>query len=203
LVVDDHPVVREGLKAVLDLMPEFAVVGEASDGDEAISAFHHLRPDVTVMDLRLPKRSGIEACRAILSMNPAARILALTSSTEALDVKETLKAGVAGFILKGASGGEVADAIRRVHLGERPLSPEVVEQLAHLDTQCLPTPLTRREMDILDLLARGLRNQEIAEQLALAIGTVKVHVNNILDKLGARDRTEAAMLAIRKGLVRL
>lgn len=203
LIVDDHPLVREGLRAVLDLLPGFEVAGEAADGEEAILRFQSLKPDVTVMDLRLPKCSGLDACRAIRRLDPTARILALTSSNEGLDVKSALAAGAAGFLLKGSSGPEVAESIRRVHAGESPISPEALEQLSHLARSDIAVPLSNREMEILELIARGLRNQEIADQLLLAIGTVKVHVINILDKLGARDRTEAAMIAIKKGLVRL
>lgn len=203
LIVDDHPVVREGIRAVLDLLPDFDIAGEAADGDEAIRCFQNLRPDVTVLDLRLPKRSGLEACRAIRRLDPTAKILALTSSNDGIDVKEALAAGAAGFLLKGSSGSEVAESIRRVHAGERPLSPEAVELLSLLAPSTASIHLTTRELEILHLVARGLRNQEIADQLSLAIGTVKVHVNNIFEKLGARDRTEAAMLGIKKGMIRV
>lgn len=203
LIVDDHPLVREGLRAVLELLPDLSVAGEAADGEEAVRLFRDLKPDVTVMDLRLPKRNGIEACRAIRDLDPTARVLALTSSVEGTEVRDALAAGASGFLLKGSSGPEVANSIRRVHAGERPLSPEAVEQLTLASPLRNASPLTARELEILGLVARGLRNQEIADQLSLAIGTVKVHVNNILDKLGARDRTEAAMLAVKQGLVRL
>ncbi len=203
LIVDDHPLVREGLRAVLDLLPDFEVAGEAADGEEAILLFQSLKPDVTVMDLRLPKCSGLDACRAIRKLDPLARILALTSSNEGIDVRETLAAGAVGFLLKGSSGPQVAECIRSVHAGETPVSPEALELLVHLAPSNASTILTNRELEILDLVARGLLNQEIADQLSIAIGTVKVHINNILDKLGARSRTEAAMLAIKKGMIRL
>jgi two-component system NarL family response regulator len=203
LIVDDHPLVREGLRAVLDLLPDLEVAGEAADGEEAIRKFAALNPDVTVMDLRLPKCSGLEACKEIRKSDPSARILALTSSNEGIDVKAALAAGASGFLLKGSSGPQVAESIRRVHRGETPISPEALSSLVQQDPTPAHAPLTARELEILDLVARGLRNQEIADQLSVALGTVKVHVNNILDKLGARDRTEAAMLALKKGMIQL
>lgn len=203
LIVDDHPVVREGLHAVLNQMPEFRVVGDALDGEEAIHLFQELRPDVTVMDLRLPKRSGLEACRAIRKLDPRAKILALTSSEEGLDVKAALAAGAAGFLFKGASGAEVAESIRRVHAGERPLSAEARLQLDRQPSTTGTTALTDRELEILGLVAQGLRNQMIADRLSLSLGTVKIHLNNLMSKLEVQDRTGAAMMALKKGLIRL
>jgi len=203
LIVDDHPLVREGLTAVLELRSGIELVGWASDGLEAIQQFQTLRPEVTVMDLRLPACDGLQACRAIRELDPNARILILTSSLEGSDVRDALAAGAAGFLLKGVSGAEVAEAILRVHAGERPMSHEALDQLAQFQPKPASAQLTPRELEILMLVGRGLRNQEIAEDLGVALGTVKNHVINILDKMGARDRTEAATLAIKKGLIRL
>jgi two-component system NarL family response regulator len=179
------------------------VVGEAADGEEAILCFSRLKPDVTVMDLMLPKCSGIEACLAIRQLDPAARILTLTSSTEGIDLRGALAAGAAGFLLKGSSSHAVAEAILRVFRGESPISPEALKQITQSHPPNPSMRLTPRELEILHLVAKGLRNQEIADDLSVALGTVKIHINNILDKLGARDRTEAAMLAVKQGLVRL
>jgi two-component system NarL family response regulator len=200
LIVDDHPVVREGLRAVFGRRPEFEIVGEAADGEAAVDLFGRLHPDVTIIDLRLPVLSGIEAIGAIRRLDPKAHILALTSFGTGIEVRRALDAGVSGFLLKGTSGDDVIAAVRRVRGGGKVIAPEAVEQL--LATPPGP-PLGRREMEVLELLALGLRNQEIADRLGLALGTVKIYVTRVLETLGAKDRTEAVTLALRQGRIRL
>jgi DNA-binding NarL/FixJ family response regulator len=199
LVVDDHPVVREGLRAVLELR-ECTVVGEAADGRTAVEAFARLRPDVAIVDIRLPGLGGIDAIAAIRRMDPDARLIAITSFGGDAEMRRALDAGALGLLLKGATGGEMAEAVRRVHAGRPYVAAEVSEELRAASG----TPaLTRREGDVLALLADGLRNQEIADRLGLSVGTVKVHVNRILEKLDAVDRTEAVTRALRRGLIAL
>lgn len=200
LIVDDHPVVREGLRAVFGRRPEFEIVGEAEDGETAVSLFKRLRPDVTIIDLRLPGLSGTDAIGAIRRLDAKARILALTSFGGGAEVKQALEAGASGFLLKGASGEEVIAAVRRVRGGQKVIAPEALEQL--LSTPPGP-PLGRREMEVLEFMALGLRNQEIADRLGLALGTVKIYVTRILEALGAKDRTEAVTLALKQGRIRL
>lgn len=199
-VVDDHPVVREGLRAVLELRADCEVVGEAADGRAAIEGYDRLRPDVAIIDIRLPVIGGIEAIAAIRTRDPSARILAITSYGGDAEMRRALDAGAIGLLLKGAPGDEVVEAVRRVAGGRPYIAPDVSDELRSADG----TPsLTRRESDVLALMAEGLRNQEIATSLGLSLGTVKVHVNRILEKLDAVDRTEAVTRAIRRGLIAL
>ncbi len=199
-VVDDHPVVREGLRAVLELRADCEVVGEAADGRAAIEGYDRLRPDVAIIDIRLPVIGGIEAIAAIRTRDPSARILAITSYGGDAGMRRALDAGAIGLLLKGAPGDEVVEAVRRVAGGRPYIAPDVSDELRSADG----TPsLTRRESDVLALMAEGLRNQEIATSLGLSLGTVKVHVNRILEKLDAVDRTEAVTRAIRRGLIAL
>lgn len=200
LVVDDHPVVREGLRAVLGLRPDFEVVGEAADGEAAIAAYRGLRPDVVILDLRLPGVSGAEAMAAIRALDPGARFVALTSFGGDAEIKRALDAGASGFLLKGASGQEVVEAVRRVHAGHTSIASDALEEL--LQSRDMPS-LTPREMEVLELIADGLRNHEIAGRLGLSLSTVKVHVNRILEKLDALDRTEAVTRALRRGLIHI
>lgn len=200
LVVDDHPVVREGLRAVLELRADCEVVGEAGDGQAAIASYERLRPDVLIVDIRLPVLGGIEAIAAIRQRDPGARIIAITSYGGDAEIRRALDAGALGLLLKGASGDEVVEAVRHVHAGRPYLAADASDELrAGSDSP----GLTRRESDVLALMADGLRNHEIAAHLGLSLGTVKVHVNRILEKLDAVDRTEAVTRALRRGLIAL
>ncbi len=200
LVVDDHPVVREGLRAVLELRADCEVVGEAADGRAAIDGYERLRPDVIIVDIRLPVVGGIEAIAAIRRLDPEARIIAITSYGGDAEIRRALDAGALGLLLKGASGDEVVDAVRRVHAGRPYIAADASDELR--SGSDAPS-LTRRESEVLTLMADGLRNQEIAATLGLSLGTVKVHVNRILDKLDAVDRTEAVTRALKRGLIAL
>lgn len=201
LLVDDHPVVREGLRAVLGRRPEFEVVGEAADSGEAVRLFRLLRPNVTIMDLRLPGCvGGLGAIQEIRRFDPGAKVLALTSFGGDADVRAALTAGAAGFLLKGGPSEQVIEALHHILAGQPVLAAEAAAQLE--STRNEPA-LSARELAVLEHLAQGLRNHEIAVRLVIAESTVKVHVNRILDKLGAQDRTEAAFLALQRGLIHL
>lgn len=200
LIVDDHPVVREGLRAILEVRQGFEVAGEAGDGETAVERSRDLRPDVAIVDLRLPGLSGIEVTASIRRLDPNARILALTSAGGDADVRAALAAGAAGFLFKDALGREVVEAIIRLHEGHRAIAPAAMEEL--LSANDLPS-LTPRETQILELMAAGLRNQEIGAKAGMAVSTVKTHVNQILEKLGAQDRTEAVTTGLKRGLIHL
>jgi DNA-binding NarL/FixJ family response regulator len=220
LVVDDHPVVRQGLRTFLETRPDFEVVGEAADGEAAIAAAARLRPDVILMDLVMPGVDGLEAIGRIRAAEPAARILVLTSFASADQVLPALRAGAAGYLLKDAAPAEVEAAIRAVHRGEGLLDPAVtatvLAEVAHPGTAPAgpagradrPSPeadpgfasLTPREREVLGLLGRGLSNAAIARELFVAEKTVKTHVSSILAKLRLADRTQAALYAARLGL---
>lgn len=198
LVVDDHPVVREGLVALLTV-PGIEVAGEAATGAEAVEAFRRLAPDVLLVDLRLPGMSGTEAIRRIRAEAPTARALVLTTYEGDAWVREALDAGAAGYLLKDAPAGTILDAIRRIAAGERTFAPDL---LAGAEREAAARKLSPREAEVLALLATGLRNREIATRLGLSEATVKLHVHSLLAKLGAKDRTEAAAIAGRRGLLR-
>ncbi|MBI3933032.1 MAG: response regulator transcription factor [Acidobacteria bacterium] len=200
LLVDDHPIVREGLRTVLEQRPDFEVAGEAADGEQAIAAYGRLRPDVAIVDLRLPKLDGVQVIAAIRRLDPEARIVVLTSFGGDADVSRALAAGARAFLLKGASGRDVVGTLRRVCGGQEAFAatPAVAERLAEARTW---PGLTPRETEVLEFLADGLRDREIAERLGLTVATVKVHVHRILEKLDAQDRTEAVMRAVKRGLI--
>jgi two-component system NarL family response regulator len=201
LIVDDHPVVRDGLVAVLhQAEPDLEVVGEAGDGREAVIRWRELRPTVTIMDLQLPLQSGVEAIQAIRAEDPDARILVLTTFDGDADIQRALEAGARGYLLKSVRRPVLLEAVRAVAAGQRYLPPSTSARLAEaMESE----KLTARELDVLAFLAQGLRNREIAEELGLAEPTVKIHVNNLLRKLQVKDRTEAAVVALRRGLVHL
>ena len=206
LVVDDHPVVRQGLRAFLDLQDGIEVVGEAADGAEGERLVLELVPDVVLLDLVMPKVDGIGAIHRMLAVSPATRILVLTSFVDDEKVFAAVKAGAAGYLLKDVNHGDLADGIRTVHRGEALLHPAVAAKLmrefAHADRRdSAPDHLTEREMEVLRLVAKGMSNKEIAAELGVAEKTVKTHVSNVLQKLHLADRTQAALYAVRERLV--
>ncbi len=207
VLADDHALVRQGLRSLLDLTPDLRVVGEAVDGEDALRKVEELDPDVVLMDVRMPRMTGLEALRALRRTDPGRRVVLLTTFDEDAAIIEALRAGVQGFLLKDVSLEELADAIRRVAAGETLLPPGVAERVArglaelprdfpHAD---LPDGLTRREVEVLRLIARGLSNREIAQTLGTAEGTVKNQTSSILSKLGVRDRTRAVLRAMELG----
>jgi DNA-binding NarL/FixJ family response regulator len=200
MCVDDHPLVRKGVAAILANEPDMELVAEASDGREAVEKYRELHPDVVLMDLRMPQMDGTEATRAIRSEDPEALIIALTSYDGDQDIYRALEAGVRGYILKEMVHSEVVKAIRTVQAGKRLMPPEVAERLSEYFPQVALTP---REVEVLSLVARGMANKEIAHKLGTANGTIKMHVQNILEKLGASDRTHAVTIAIERGILHL
>ncbi|HSK96859.1 MAG TPA: response regulator transcription factor [Euzebyales bacterium] len=197
LVVDDHPVVRQGLRTFLDLQEDITVVGESGDGESCVDDAERLRPDVILLDLRMPGADGIAALRGL--RDNSARVLVVTSYTEPSAVLPAVRAGAAGYVYKDIDPPALAAAIRSVHAGHVLLHPDVVRLLAAEEAR--PAELTARERDVLAELARGRSNREIARALTLSEKTVKTHVSAILGKLGVQDRTQAALHAVRTGLV--
>lgn len=200
LIVDDHPVVREGLKALISSEAGMSVVGEASNGREAFSLYQNLAPDVTLLDLRLPDEEGVNVIAAIRGVDARARVIVLSTYAGDADVQSALAAGARGYLQKGASSQELLDVIRQVHRGAMAVPPQLA---GHLMEQMGAPSLSEREMEVLKLIADGCRNEEIADRLHILLATVKTHVSNILLKLGVRDRTEALVVALRRGLVRI
>jgi two-component system NarL family response regulator len=199
LVVDDHPVVREGLSAILDSQPDMVVVAEAADGQQAVDLYCTHRPDVTLMDLRLPKMSGVDATTAIRSRFPDARIVVLTTFDGEEDIYRALQEGARAYLLKNASREELLSAVRTVAAGGCRIPPAVAERLAQ---RIHKSALTSRELDVLRRIVAGSSNKQIAAALGIAEATVKTHVNSILAKMCVSDRTGAAIAAIRRGIVR-
>lgn len=200
LTVDDHPLIREGLAAVLRAEPDFEVVGEASNGEEAIERFLELSPDVVLMDLRMPVMDGLGATRAILEASPWARIVVLTTYDGDEDIHRALAAGARGYLLKDTLRTELVSVIRAVQRGQRGIPGAVAARLAEHMPRVALTP---RETEVLELVAQGLSNAGIGERIGRTEGTVKVHLKNILQKLSVADRTEAVTTAIRRGHIRL
>jgi two-component system NarL family response regulator len=213
LVVDDHALFRRGLQMVLEQEPDIEVVGEASDGAEAVQKASDTLPDIVLMDVRMPKRGGIDACTAIHDAVPSTKIIMLTISDEEADLYDAIKAGAMGYLLKEISIEEVASAIRAVHGGQSLISPSMASKLltefASMikrtdDRQQVPTPrLTDREMEVLKLVAKGLNNRDIAKQLFISENTVKNHIRNILEKLQLHSRMEAVVYAVREKLLEI
>jgi NarL family two-component system response regulator LiaR len=204
LIVDDHAVVRQGLRLLLDAQDNIEVVGEAADGETAIQMGRTLEPDVILMDVLMPEMDGIETTRAILGHGVESRILMLTSSLEDQLVKEALRAGAHGYILKASRAAELVQAIERVAAGQSALDPaaaQVVMQQVRSDDPL--DSLTTREREVFDQMARGQNNHDIAEILTISEATVRTHVGSVLDKLMLRDRTQVMIYALKRGLVRL
>ncbi|MGV1007419.1 MAG: response regulator [Dermatophilaceae bacterium] len=211
LVADDHALFRRGLRAMLELEGDIEVVGEAGDGLEAVVLAEELAPDVVLLDVRMPRSSGIEACQAIRDRVPAAKIVILTGSDEETDLFEAVRAGANGYVLKDVSGDQVALGIRAVYSGDSLISPSMASKLLAEfavmrrrdngeSTSALPK-LTEREVEVLGLAARGMGNREIGKTLFISENTVKNHVRNILEKLQLHSRMEAVMYAVRQNLI--
>jgi len=198
MVVDDHPLFREGLAALLHDEADVKLVGEAADGREAVERFRALRPDVTLMDLQMPGLNGIEAMQLIRREFPQARFVVLTTYSRDVQVLRALQAGAAGYLVKSTLRKELLSTIRTVHRGGRNFSAEVATELAR---HALEEELTERELEILKRVATGTTNKEIAAVLALTEATVKSHMKNVMAKLGANDRTHAVMIAIKRGFM--
>jgi DNA-binding NarL/FixJ family response regulator len=200
ICVDDHPLVRKGIASIICNEPDMKLVGEAGTGQDALALFRTHQPDVTLMDLRMPNVDGIEATKQIRAEFPDAKIIALTSFDGDQEIYRALEAGVRGYLLKEMVHSEVVRAIRLVHSGKRLMPAEVAERL----TEYFPkAALTPREVEVLTLVAQGLANKEIAGRLGTADGTVKIHVQNILSKLNASDRTHAVTIGVQRGIIHL
>jgi two-component system, NarL family, response regulator len=198
LCVDDHPVVRLGIARLVDVQSDMALVAEASNGREAIQQFHAHRPDVTLMDLQMPEMGGLDAIIAIRGEFPDARIVVLTTYVGDTQALRALKAGARGYVLKNTMHRELVDTIRAIHAGRKALSPEVSFEIAEHATDDALTPA---ELRVLRLIAQGNANKEIAAELSVSEETVKGQVHNILSKLGAKDRTHAAMIGFKRGII--
>jgi NarL family two-component system response regulator LiaR len=205
LIVDDHAVVRQGLRAFLGVQEDIELVGEATNGVEAVERVRELLPDVVLMDLVMPVMDGIEATRKIRALSPRTQVIVLTSFAEDEKVFPSIKAGALGYLLKDVSPGNLVQAIRAAHRGEAQLHPDIarklMEEFSARAIEPIREELTKRELEVLRFIARGLSNREIAEELVISVKTVKTHVSNILSKLHLSDRTQAAIYALREGLV--
>jgi len=200
LVVDDQFVVRMGLVSIIDAQPDMRVVAEAVNGRMAIELFRRYSPQITLMDLRMPVMDGIEATRSVISEFPGARIIVLTTYEGEEDIYRALQAGARGYLLKDALRDELLSAIRAVHSGRKFIPPGIAARLA----ERIPmNDLTSRELEVLGLIVKGMNNADISAALSISKGTVKIHVNNILSKMGVSDRTQAATAAIKRGIVHL
>jgi DNA-binding NarL/FixJ family response regulator len=198
--VDDHPLLREGIAAIINHQPDMQLVAEAANGCEAIQQFRRHQPDVTLMDLRLPDMSGIDALIAIRGEFPEARIIVLTTFEGDMEIRRALEAGARAYLLKNMPPKEMVEVIRQVHAGKKRIPAEVA---AHLAEYFGDDALTEREIDVLRHVAEGNRNRDIAQQLFISEETVKVHIKHIMEKLGASDRTQAVAIAIRRGIIQL
>src|SRR5882724_5240840 len=200
LSVEDHPVFRQGLATIVGAEPDMLLVGQASNAADAVPEFRRHRPDITLMDLRLPGTDGTDALIAIRGEFPQARIIMLTTSDGDGDIQRAMRAGAAGYILKSMHMDELLNVIRSVHAGRRHIPPEVAARLAeHLGDD----DLTARELEVLRLIRDGNRNKQIADQLSISENTVNFHIKNLMDKLQANDRTHAVTIALRRGLLQI
>jgi two-component system NarL family response regulator len=200
LIVEDHHIVRQGLAALLKTVPGFAVAAEAADGEEAVELYRRHRPDVTLMDLRLPKLNGVAAIGRIRQEFPAARVIVLTTFDGDEDIYRAMQAGAKGYLLKGMDLAELTEAIRTVHAGKSRIPSRVAEKLAE---RMGGSSLTARELEVLQLIVAGKSNRDIGTALFISEATVKTHVNSLLSKLGVEDRTQAATSALQRGIVHL
>jgi len=200
LCIDDHPVVRDGIAAIINLQTDMMLAGAAATGGEALERYFELRPDVALVDLQLPDMSGFDVIKKIRDKFPNARIIVLSSHEGDVDIQRALEAGAQGYVTKGIVRGELLETIRSVHTGKRRLPAAVAQKLAeHMADE----PISPRELEVLSLMAAGKRNKEIAGELSIAEDTVKMHVRNILSKLQVNDRTEAVTIALRRGIIHL
>jgi DNA-binding NarL/FixJ family response regulator len=198
--VDDHPLMHEGLATVIKNQPDMQLVAEASNGREALQRFSEHKPDVTLMDLRLPDMSGVDAMIAIRSEFPEARVIILTTFAGDVEIQHALEAGARAYILKSMPPKELVEVIRQVHAGKRRIPPEIAANLAeHYSDEAL----TGREVEVLRQIAGGNRNRDIADKLFITEETVKVHIKHIMEKLGASDRTQAVAIGVRRGIIQL
>ncbi len=200
LVVDDHHVVRQGLIALLKTVPDVTVVAEGADGEQAVELYREHRPDVTIMDLRMPKKGGVEAIAEIRRRDPGARVIVLTTFDGDEDIYRALQAGAKGYLLKDMFGEELIDAIRTVHAGKQRIPAAVAQRLAE---RMVGPSLTARELEVLKCIVAGRSNKDIGSELSISEATVKTHINSILGKLGVEDRTQASTTALQRGLVHL
>ena len=198
--VDDHPLLREGIAALVNNQPDMVLVAQASTGGEAIQLFKEYLPDVTLLDLRLPDMSGIDTLIAIRTAFPNARVIMLTTFEGDVEIHRALQAGACGYLLKNMPPSELLDVIRLVHAGKKRIPPEIASQLAeHMADEAL----TEREVEVLQQVAGGNKNRDIANKLFISEETVKVHIKHIMEKLGAADRTQAVAIGIRRGIIQL
>jgi DNA-binding NarL/FixJ family response regulator len=198
--VDDHPLLHQGIAAVIGNQPDMVLVGEASNGRDAIQRYGQCTPDVTLMDLRLPDMSGIDTMIAIRGDFPDARIIILTTFEGDVEIRRALEAGARAYVLKSMPPKELVEIIRRVHAGKKPILPEIA---AHLAEHYSDDALTEREVEVLRRIAEGNRNRDIAEKLFISEETVKVHIKHIMEKLAASDRTQAVAIGVRRGIISL
>ena len=198
--VDDHPLLREGIATIINNQPDMIMVAQAANSHDAVEQYRKHKPDVTLMDLRLPDRSGIETMIAIRAEFPEARMIMLTTFEGDVEIKNALEAGARGYMLKSMPPKELMEVIRQVHAGKKRIPPQLAAQLAeHMSDEAL----TEREVQVLGQIAGGNRNRDIAEQLFITEETVKVHIKHIMEKLGASDRTQAVAIGIRRGIIQL
>ena len=198
--VDDHPLLQEGIATIIRNQADMLLAAEANRGKDAIQQFRRHRPDVTLMDLRLPDMSGIDAMIAIRNQFPEARVIILTTFEGDVEIQRALQAGARAYVLKSTPPKELVDVIRKVHAGKKPIQPEIA---AHLAEHYADESLTSREIEVLQQIAGGNRNRDIAGRLFITEETVKVHIKHIMEKLGASDRTQAVAIGVRRGIIQL
>jgi DNA-binding NarL/FixJ family response regulator len=200
LSIDDHPLLREGIAAIISNQPDMELVGQAADAHEGLRLYRQLKPDITLLDLRLPDMSGIDTLMAIRAEFVNARVIILSASQGDMEIQRAMEAGARGFLLKSLPHKEIVNAVRLVHAGKKCVPPDVAASLAEYLAEDM---LTGREVEVVALIGAGNRNRDIADILSISEDTVKGHMRNIMEKLGANDRTEAVVIAIRRGIIQL